>query len=69
MKLNKWERIKASVDNIERGFRPEFTLDKCADYVAWVAKFGKVPREEWEPVCDRITELFETGYGEFYFSW
>lgn len=59
--MKRWERVKESVERIERGQRGEFTLSQCADYVYWVAKFKKVPRSEWEPVCDAITELFELG--------
>ena len=59
--MTKWERVKESVRRIENGQRGEFALSRCADYVAWVAKFHKVPKNEWEPVCDAITELFELG--------
>ena len=59
--MKKWERVKESVRRIEKGQRGEFTLSRCADYVAWVAKFHKVPKSEWEPVCEAITELFEMG--------
>ena len=59
--MTKWERVKRSVDRFERGQRGEFSLSRCADYVAWVAKFKKVPETEWVPVCEAITELFELG--------
>lgn len=60
--MSKWERVIDSVNRIERGLRGEFTLSKCADYVAWVAKFKKVPENEWVPICEKITELFKLGY-------
>lgn len=60
--MKKWERVKDSVRRIEKGQRGEFTLSRCADYVAWVAKFKKVPESEWVPVCETIAELFENGY-------
>ena len=59
--MSKWDRVKESVERIERGQRGEFTLSRCADYVAWVAKFKKVPESEWIPVCETTTELFELG--------
>ena len=62
MKRTLWERTKESVERIERGLWSEFDLFECADYVGWVAKFRKLPKSEWEPVCEKITELLELGY-------
>lgn len=55
----KIERVKRSLDRIERGAWSELTLSECADYIAWLAKFKKVPPEVWAPLCDQATRLFK----------
>ena len=56
----KIDRIRQSLDAIERGRYHEFTLSECADYIAWLAKYKKAPREVWAPLCDQVTRLFNT---------
>lgn len=54
------ERVSRSIDFMERGMRGEFSASQCADYIAWVARFHKVSQNVWEPLCERLTELFES---------
>lgn len=56
----KIKRVERSIDFMERGMRGELSASQCADYIAWVAKFHKVPKNVWEPLCERLTELFES---------
>lgn len=62
MKLNKLQRISRSLDAIENGKSHEFTLAQCCDYISWVAKWNKVPRSEWEPLCEKATKLLQSGF-------
>lgn len=56
------DRIIRSLDAIEIGRYHEFSMQECADYIAWVAAFHKAPRSTWEPIAERITELFKSGH-------
>lgn len=58
----KIDRISDNLDRIERGLHGDLSLSYCSDYISWVAKFKKVPREIWEPICDKITKMFQEGY-------
>lgn len=55
----KIKRIERSLDRIERGSWSEFSIEDCADYIGWLAKFNKVPESVWSPLCDRIIQIFE----------
>ena len=58
------ERVERSLNNIERGRYSELTLFECAERIDWLAKWKKVPKEVWEPLCEKCTELLdaETSY-------
>ena len=45
----KVDRIKRSLDALERGRFSEFTIYQCFDYIAWLAKVKKVPEKTWRP--------------------
>ena len=57
----KVDRIKWSLDALERGSFSEFTIYQCCDYIAWLAKFKKVPEKTWRPLCEQATALLESG--------
>ena len=57
----KVQRIKRSLDALERGSFSEFTIYQCCDYIAWLAKFKKVPEKTWRPLCEQATALLESG--------
>ncbi len=59
--MKKLQRIERSLDAIESGRYSELTLSQCCDYIAWVAKFKKVPRKTWLPLCERATQLLSLG--------
>lgn len=57
---NKIDRIERAIERMESGRRSfDYDAGQCADYISWVAKFNKVPRNVWEPLRDRLTRLFE----------
>lgn len=53
------ERVQRSLDAIENGRPSEFTISQCCDYIAWLAKWKKVPRSIWEPMCEQATRILE----------
>lgn len=57
------KRIERSLNAIESGKPHEFTLDDCSKYVGWLVQYKKVPKSIWEPICDRITALYDAGFG------
>ena len=55
-------RVQRSLDRMENGGGSvEWTIDKCCDYIAWVAKYKKVPRNVWLPLCEQATRLLKEG--------
>lgn len=53
------EQIEDCLSRIERGLYSTLNINQCCDYISWMAKFKKVPREVWEPLCDKATEILE----------
>jgi hypothetical protein len=35
------------------------TLSKTADYIAWLNKFNKIPKDEVDALAIRMTDIFE----------
>ena len=56
---NKVKRVERSLDAIECGRYSELTLQQCCDYIAWIARWKKVPREVWAPLCEKATKILE----------
>lgn len=56
---SKLERIQESLDNLELGKYAEFDIHQCCNYIGWVAKFKKVPKEVWEPLCEQAIRMLE----------
>ena len=59
--LNKLKRIEKSLDAIESGKFSEFDIYQCCEYIGWLAKWKKVPKSVWEPLCNRATEIMNSG--------
>ena len=57
----KVQRVKQSLDAIELGRYSELSFSYCCDYIAWLAKFKKVPEKTWRPLCEQATALLESG--------
>lgn len=54
------KRVQRSLDKMEYGGgTPDFSIDKCCDYIAWLARFHKVPEEVWQPMCEQATRILE----------
>ena len=53
------EQVKKCLDRIEVGSYSELDINRCCDFIGWFAKFKKVPREIWEPLCDQATRILE----------
>lgn len=53
------EQIKKCLDRIESGLYSELDIHRCCDYIGWFAKFKKVPRSTWEPLCEQATRILE----------
>lgn len=56
---SKLARIEQTLDAIENGKHAELPISYCTDYISWVVKYQKAPREVWEPIVDRITHVIE----------
>lgn len=55
---SKVERIQKVLDLYEFGGGiPDLDIMYCADYIAWLAKYKKVPRETWAPMADQVTRI------------
>ena len=54
--------ISKTIDSIERGKYHEVSLSWCADKIAWLAKWHKLPKNKIEYLTNRVTELFEQGF-------
>ena len=61
----KLRRVERALDAMETGRWPELTITQCTDYIAWLARFQKVPHEVWKPLCDRATEILENQLAVF----
>lgn len=57
--LNRLKRVERSLDALECGRYSEFTLEQCCDYIAWIAKWKKVPNDVWVPLCEKATRILE----------
>ena len=57
----KVQRVKRSLDAIERGSYSAFDIYRCCDYISWLAKFKKVPKETWLPLCEQATRILDAG--------
>lgn len=57
----KVQRVKKSLDAIASGQYSELSFDYCCDYIAWLAKFKKVPEEVWHPLCDQAQSILDSG--------
>lgn len=55
-------QIKDNLDRIEAGKYHDLSILACCDYISWLAKFHKAPREVWEPLCDKVTYLLQAGF-------
>lgn len=58
---SKIRRIKNSLDAIEAGRFSEFDIYQCCDYIGWLERFKKAPREVWLPLCEQATRILENG--------
>lgn len=61
----KINRIRRSLDAIECGRYSELTYGYCCDYIAWLAKFKKVPESVWSPLCDQAVRIADSGILRF----
>lgn len=52
-------RIQRSLDALESGKYAEFDIHQCCDYIFWLQKWNKAPREIWEPMCEQATRILE----------
>ena len=59
MNLNRLKRVQRSLDALEKGTFSEFTISECCDYIAWLQKWNKVPKEVWEPMCEQAIQILE----------
>lgn len=57
----KIQRIQRSLDAMEVGRYAEFDIHYICDYLSWLAKFNKVPREVWVPLVEQATRILESG--------
>ncbi len=57
----KVQRVKQSLEAIELGRYSELSFGYCCDYIAWLAKFKKVPEEVWRPLCDHAQRILDSG--------
>lgn len=57
----KVQRIQKCLDNIEVGRYSDLDIHAICDYLSWLAKFNKVPREVWQPMVEQATRIFESG--------
>lgn len=69
VKNNKKSNIKTSyrykemlriLDKAEYQEVDFLTLSKIADYISWLAKFHKLPKEEIDALAIRMTAIFES---------
>ena len=56
----KVQRVKQSLEAIELGRYSELSFGYCCDYIAWLAKFKKVPEEVWRPLCDHAQRILDS---------
>lgn len=54
-------RIMDKAEYMEVDF---LTLCKIADYIAWLHKFNKIPKDEVDVLAIRMTDIFDS-QGEF----
>lgn len=52
-------RIQKSLDAIEAGRFSDLTIEYCCNYIAWIARYNKVPRKTWEPLCKQATNILD----------
>ena len=52
-------RIRKSLNAIEAGRYSDLTIESCCNYIAWVTRYKKVPREIWEPLCEQATNILD----------
>lgn len=57
----KVKRVQRALDRLELGQYAEFTISQCCDYIAWLARFKKVPESVWGPMCEQATRILEEG--------
>lgn len=58
--VSRLQRIQRSLDAIETGQYSEFTISQCCDYIGWLAKWNKVTKEVWEPLCEQATRILDS---------
>lgn len=64
-KVTKKSGLEAKVERIQKildlyefgGGRPDLDIFYCADYIAWLAKYKKVPQEIWTSMADQVTRI------------
>lgn len=55
--LKRLPRIQRSLNALEEGRHSEFDIHACCDYIAWLAKWKKVPESVWNPMCEQATRI------------